>query len=73
MQCLIVIAFLLMLFLVLLCLFIFNLLGSIFFLFISIMFCGSSIARFRAKCHFVFLADPVRFIVFMRMGMLCGR
>lgn len=64
---------LLLLFIALLCLFLFNLLGSIFFFFISIMFCASSIPGFRAKCHFVFLADPVRVIVFMRMGMLRGR
>lgn len=32
-----------------------------------------STRRFKAKCHFVFLADPARFIVCMRMDMLCGR
>lgn len=44
-----------------------------FCLHISIMFRRRSTWRFKAKCHFVFLADPARFIVCMRMGLHCGR
>lgn len=43
------------------------------FLHISIMFGGRSTRRLKAKCHFVFLADPAWFIVYMRMDMRCGR
>lgn len=54
----------------------FSLLSVFFFFFFlqyAFAFAWECHARVWAKCHSVFLATGVGIIVFMRMGMLCGR